>query len=50
MNLRKGFPCIMAVINRQQFKGETSVAKIKKEMAEAKGFEIQVYTEDFKND
>lgn len=26
------------------------MAKIKKETIEAKGFEIQVYTEDFKND
>ncbi|MCU9932689.1 hypothetical protein NWQ33_01860 [Mycoplasmopsis cynos] len=26
------------------------MSKIKKETIEAKGFEIQIYTEDFKND
>ena len=33
-----------------QHKGGTYMSKVKKDMIEAKGFVIQIYTEDFKND
>ena len=31
-------------------KGDSTVAKVTKEQISAKGFAIQIYTEDFKND
>lgn len=38
------------VVNSTSHKGGTHMSKAKKETIEAKGFAIQIYTEDFKND
>ena len=38
------------VVNRASAKKEDSYVKNKKEQISAKGFTIQVYTEDFRND
>lgn len=37
-------------VNIYQYKGGTHMSKVKKDTIEAKGFAIQIYTEDFKND
>ena len=38
------------VVTVHQHKGGTHMSKVKKDTIEAKGFAIQIYTEDFKND
>ena len=43
-------PLLMSEIIVNYVKGETHMSKVKKDTIEAKGFAIQIYTEDFKND
>ena len=40
----------LCYVSRYYMKGDFTVAKVTKEHISAKGFAIQIYTEDFKND
>ena len=40
----------LCYVSRYYMKGDSIVAKVTKEQISAKGFAIQIYTEDFKND